>query len=151
MNSFHEFLGPEQLKKFGLEAEIASNGCEAVQAVQTGTFDLVLMDCQMPDLDGLAATRRIRAWELESHAPRRVPIIALTSGTVLGIRDECLRAGMDHYLSKPVRWAELRTAVRQLIPRLAVTAPAEDLSPTPRLAPRPANDMADARLAGARP
>jgi CheY-like chemotaxis protein len=120
-----------QLKKFGFEAEIANNGYEAVQAVQGGTFDLVLMDCQMPELDGLAATRRIRAWERESHAPRRVPIIALTRGTVLGIRDECLQAGMDKYVSKPVRWAELRTAVHQLIPRLSTPPSLEETSPSP--------------------
>jgi CheY-like chemotaxis protein len=86
---------------------LAQNGQEALDAVATGGhFDLLLMDMQMPVMGGIEATRRIR--ELEAHRGwRPLPIIAMTANAMSGDRDECLAAGMNDYISKPMRQAEL--------------------------------------------
>jgi two-component system, sensor histidine kinase and response regulator len=88
------------LKRLGLGVDLAANGLEAVAAVQAGHYDLVLMDCQMPEMDGFAATKAIRQLEI---AGRHIPIIALTANALDGERERCLAVGMDDYLSKPVR------------------------------------------------
>jgi PAS domain S-box-containing protein len=90
------------LEKLGCKVTIVENGLQAVDALTSSTFELVLMDCQMPELDGFAATQRIRARQLE-----HVPIIALTAGVMDGDRERCLAAGMDEFLRKPVRLEEL--------------------------------------------
>jgi PAS domain S-box-containing protein len=87
------------LEKLGLEVEVVSNGCEAVDAWKSGSFDMILMDCQMPLLDGYAATRQIRRLE---GAGRRIPIVALTAHAMKGDDVKCLEAGMDDYLTKPL-------------------------------------------------
>jgi signal transduction histidine kinase/CheY-like chemotaxis protein len=88
------------LKKFGLSFHIANNGIEAVEAVKTELFDFVLMDCQMPKMDGFAATEAIRANE---NGQQRIPIIAMTANVMQGDRERCLEAGMDGYIPKPVK------------------------------------------------
>ena len=88
------------LERLGAAVVLASNGLEAVDIVQRERFDLIFMDCQMPELDGISATRRIRAGE---SAGRRIPIVALTANALDNERDACLEAGMDDYLAKPVR------------------------------------------------
>ena len=94
------------LSKYGHQVSVASNGEEAVDRWRVGAFDVVLMDVQMPTVNGLEATRRIR--ELETELKRsRTPIIAMTAHAMKGDRERCLRAGMDDYLSKPVRSDEL--------------------------------------------
>ncbi|MBI5691159.1 MAG: response regulator [Verrucomicrobia bacterium] len=109
-----------QLRKLGCRCVVVENGAAALAAVQRGGYDVVLMDGQMPEVDGFEATRRIRAWEQErSHrggAPAPIRIIAMTANAMIGDREECLAAGMDDYLSKPVRPAELAAALARSVP-----------------------------------
>jgi len=86
-----------QLRKLGYDAQVAINGAEAVEALLHRSFDLILMDCEMPTMDGYEATRRIRA-----SPQSRIPIIAVTAQTMFENRDRCVRAGMDDFLPKPV-------------------------------------------------
>ncbi len=107
------------LKKLGFEADVVPNGREAIAAMRRGSYGAVLMDCQMPVMDGFAATAAIRQAEVDQ---RHVPIIALTAGAVLGVRDQCIAAGMDDYLTKPIRSIDLdRTLRRWIAPGAVVT------------------------------
>ncbi len=103
------------LQRLGYKANVANDGLEAVQALEKETYDLVFMDVQMPKMDGLEATQRIRHLELEKLAvtelPRASIIIALTARTMPGDREKCLGAGMDDFLSKPVRSEALQEAL----------------------------------------
>jgi len=98
------------LAKLGYDADLACDGREAVEALQRTPYDLVLMDCQMPKMDGFEATRAIRA--LESGV-RSVPVIALTANAMKGDRDRCLEAGMNDYLTKPITAPLLGEALRR--------------------------------------
>ncbi|WP_141758678.1 response regulator, partial [Duganella sp. HH105] len=89
------------LEGLGLEVSRACNGEEALHSVQAGEFDLILMDCQMPVMDGFAATTEIRRHEQQRGRARNLPIIAITANALQGDRESCLAAGMDDYLSKP--------------------------------------------------
>ncbi|MEO5822654.1 MAG: ATP-binding protein [Vicinamibacteraceae bacterium] len=103
----NQMVASRMLKKLGHTVEIANNGAEAVAAVLHGRFDVVLMDCLMPDVDGYEATTRIRAAERVG----RLPIVALTASATLEDRERCLAAGMDDFVSKPVKLAELARAL----------------------------------------
>jgi CheY-like chemotaxis protein len=92
------------LKSLGYNADLASNGCEAVDLLAFQRYDLVLMDCQMPGMDGFEATRHIRA---NSAYGAKLPIIAVTAGAITQNRAACLISGMNDYLSKPMRAPEL--------------------------------------------
>ena len=104
-----------QLRKLGCHCRVVENGRLAVEAVQGGGYDVVLMDCEMPELDGFEATKRIREWEKSRRAAGEkvtsLPIIALTANAMLGDREACLAAGMSDYLSKPAGVSELAAAL----------------------------------------
>jgi signal transduction histidine kinase/ActR/RegA family two-component response regulator len=112
------------LEKLGCTADIASNGREAVEAARSGEYRMILMDWQMPQLDGLEATSMIRAAEQASG--RHTPIIALTANVMNGDRDRCLQSGMDGYLSKPFKLEELREVVNRFLPAEAAESASED-------------------------
>ncbi|MFZ5757220.1 MAG: response regulator [Pseudomonadota bacterium] len=99
------------LAKIGVRSDVVSNGQEALEAIQHQRYDLLLMDCEMPVMDGYEATRRIRAWETD-NARRRTPIIALSAHIMNEIKERCLQAGMDAHMAKPVDLNELRDALR---------------------------------------
>ena len=107
------------LKKLGLTPDLAVNGLEACEAAGTRDYDLILMDCQMPELDGFEATRLIRQRE---GGGRRVPILAMTANAMAGDRERCLEAGMDDYLAKPIAILDLKEALLRWLPP-AVPAP----------------------------
>jgi PAS domain S-box-containing protein len=102
------------LTRWGHEVSVAKNGREAIAMFQTYPYDLILMDVQMPGLDGLEATRGIRV--LEEGSGNRIPIVALTAGAMEGDREACLEAGMTDYLAKPVHWAKLNEIIKSLEP-----------------------------------
>ncbi len=113
-NAVSRRVAERLLQKLGYSVVLVANGEEAVAAASEGSFDAILMDCQMPIVDGFEATGAIRA--LESDAAR-VPIIALTAEALAGDRERCLRAGMDDYLSKPVRIEQLQATLARWMPR----------------------------------
>ncbi|MFH1277107.1 MAG: ATP-binding protein [Candidatus Eisenbacteria bacterium] len=114
-NRVNQKVARRFLEKLGCDVKIVEDGEEAVEAALAGGHDLVLMDCQMPRMDGYEAARRIRGEEL--GAP--IPIIALTADAMPGVRDRCLKAGMDDYLTKPFKLAELG----QILDRWAAMIP----------------------------
>ncbi|HEX5451764.1 MAG TPA: response regulator, partial [Candidatus Limnocylindrales bacterium] len=106
-NAVNQKLALRLLSNMGYRADLATNGLEAIAALEARPYDLVLMDVQMPELDGLEATRRIRArWP-----DRSLRIVAMTANAMAGDRDACLAAGMDDYVSKPIRPPELAAAL----------------------------------------
>jgi len=110
-NPVNRRLALQQLKKLGFRADAVTDGREAIDAVAHGKYDLVLMDCQMPEVDGFEATREIR--RNEALRGGHVPIIAMTANGLDGDRQACLAAGMDDYLAKPVQLAALRAVVER--------------------------------------
>ena len=108
-NPVNQRLALRLLEKMGHRITLVDNGLEALERTMLGGFDLVLMDVQMPELDGLTATRRIRQWETVNGG--HVPIIAMTARAMQGDRERCLEAGMDDYLSKPIDSERLRQLV----------------------------------------
>jgi PAS domain S-box-containing protein len=101
------------LQRWGHETEVAENGQIALEMVQSKDYDLVLMDMMMPVMDGLEATRRIRA----TLTGRRLPIVAMTANAMQGDRERCIEAGMDDYISKPIKAAELQAMLDRFNPR----------------------------------
>jgi CheY-like chemotaxis protein len=114
----------------GHEVVVANNGREAVRALARDTFDAVLMDVEMPEMDGLQATAVIR--EMEKERQTHIPIVAMTAHAVKGFRERCVEAGMDGYIAKPVQPTEL-FQVLDSIPRNARSTEASDPSPPPPL------------------
>jgi CheY-like chemotaxis protein len=100
------------LARLGWEADVAASGRAAIDLFQKNDYALVLMDCQLPEMDGYAATRKIRQWEaLEGRLT--VPIVALTAHAMAGDRERCLAAGMNDYLPKPLGLEQLRGALQR--------------------------------------
>jgi CheY-like chemotaxis protein/HPt (histidine-containing phosphotransfer) domain-containing protein len=115
-NAINQRLGLLLLEKFGYRADVASTGLEAIQAVERQPYDVVLMDVHMPEMDGLEATRQIVARWPAGERPR---IIAMTANTIEGDREECMAAGMEDYVSKPIYPEQLADALRRTKPRAA--------------------------------
>ena len=112
-NPVNLMVAQRLLQVIGMDCETACNGQVALEKLQATNYDMVLMDCQMPVLDGYAATRRWREHEQASGAPQRLPIIAMTANAMAGDRQKCLDAGMDDYLAKPVTRGELERCINR--------------------------------------
>lgn len=111
-NTVNQMVAQNMLKKIGYQVDVVANGYEALQSLEIIPYDLILMDCQMPEMDGYEATRAIRARDWNAA---RLPVIALTAHATDGERDKCLQAGMNDYISKPVEKENLRRIVAQWI------------------------------------
>ncbi|KAI8332873.1 hypothetical protein BC941DRAFT_380974 [Chlamydoabsidia padenii] len=118
-NIVNQKLALRILEKFGHHVSIVGNGKLAVEAFERQTFDMILMDVQMPIMGGFEATQKIRQIELVSGTNTRIPIIALTAHAMIGDRDKCLQSGMDEYVTKPLRLPELISAIKKFAPQSA--------------------------------
>jgi len=107
-NPVNQMVTMRMLQKMGCQADLASDGPSAIRSLETNTYDIVLMDLSMPEIDGLEATRRIRRMP---YAKSCVPIVALTASASADVRSRCLEAGMNDYLSKPIEVQALRRAL----------------------------------------
>jgi len=138
-NAVNQKVALRLLQQLGYLADVAQNGMEAVSAVAARPYDVIFMDVQMPEMDGLEATRRIREFEKMPHmarATKRIVIIAMTANAMVGDRDRCIAAGMDDYLPKPVRpdalramiekWGKLSLRSSQPAPEAPTPAPAAE-------------------------
>ena len=126
-NLVNQIVAQAALERLGCQVDLADGGAEGVQAARLQHYDLVLMDCQMPEVDGYEATRQIRLWELTQKSARRLPIAALTAHAMAGDREKCEAAGMDDYLSKPMSAAELQLLLLRWLPASsAVSAQGEN-------------------------
>ena len=112
-NDINQEVAHEMICELGWDCLCVETGVQALDAVQKGGIDLVLMDCQMPQMDGYEATSEIRQWERENTGSRRLPIIALTAHAMTGDRERCLSAGMDDYLSKPLEVEKLKAVIER--------------------------------------
>jgi len=115
-NPINQKVVIQMLKKQGYDAQVVANGQEALDALRMGNHGLVLMDCQMPLMDGFEATRRIRAGE-GGAGHLAIPIVALTANAMSGDREKCIEAGMDDYLAKPLSFGQLATALARWSPK----------------------------------
>ena len=145
-HEINQLLALEILQRAGHQVDIVANGREAIAARFAQPYDLILMDCQMPVIDGFAATRAIRAREANKTAP--IPIVALTANAIGGDREACIEAGMDDYLSKPFTPNGLLSMIAKWLPSTpnpgvgngdpAPSRPAEASQPAPSVAAEPA-------------
>jgi CheY-like chemotaxis protein len=118
-NLVNQKVAERIISKLGHQLEIVTNGREAVAAAKRGGYDVILMDCQMPEMDGLSAARAIRALG-GTHS--EVPIVAITANAMTGDRERCLDAGMNDYLAKPFSPDQLKEKIEKWAPVLAVPA-----------------------------
>jgi len=133
-NEVNQQVASHTLTRAGYHCQCVADGEEAVQAVLTGDYDLVLMDCQMPLVDGFEATAAIRQHEASceggSGRPTHIPIVALTANALKGDRERCLAAGMDDYLSKPIQPRHLLAAIEKWLSHAREAATLPDTSPS---------------------
>lgn len=118
-NEVNQIIAKGALKKLGIHADVTTNGEEAIEAVMEKRYDFVLMDCEMPIMDGFEATRAIRGWEQASGA--HLPIIALTANDASDCHDACMMAGMDDYMQKPFRADQLEYILQRVRAKLNPT------------------------------
>ena len=108
-------LAKRMLERLRHTVTLANDGNEALSAMKTGSFDLIIMDVQMPEMDGFEATRRIREWDA---GKTRIPITALTAHAMDSHREECLAAGMDSFVAKPILLESLKLQIERLTEEL---------------------------------
>jgi CheY-like chemotaxis protein len=138
-NDVNQIVIQAILTQSGHGCDLVANGRAAVEAVQRRAYDLVLMDCQMPELDGFQATRQIRELSDRGGVPlrgrARLPILALTANAMAGDRERCLAAGMDGYIAKPINLAELQATIENLMeqyrPQESAAGPAPEGAGSP--------------------
>ncbi len=114
-NPTNQMFAREVISRQGWICEVVDNGRQAVESIKKTRFDIVLMDCQMPEMDGFTATAAIRRMEQETSVPVSTPIIALTANAIKGDRERCLLSGMDAYLPKPFAPKSLIELIRKLV------------------------------------
>jgi two-component system, sensor histidine kinase and response regulator len=127
-NSVNQIVARNMFKLIGCTYDIVNNGQDALDAVRRGGYDMVLMDCQMPVMDGYEATRAIRAWEAERPNSPHIPIVALTANALVGDADLCLASGMDDHLAKPYSRNQLTATMTRWLSAELVTMAAQDRS-----------------------
>ncbi len=115
----NQTVAVRQLKKLGYRADVVDDGLAALKVLELGRYDIVLMDCQMPELDGYEATAEIRSREATG---RHTPIIAMTANAMMGDREKCIAAGMDDYITKPIQADDLKRVLEQWSPQSAKKA-----------------------------
>jgi len=140
---YNQKLAVALLERKGHQVVVANNGAEAVGLVRSQVFDLVLMDVQMPEMDGLEATRVLR--ERELNTGRHLPIVAMTAQAMKGDRERCLESGMDDYLTKPVRAAELYETIARIAGGIAREAAATSKATLPPASENGAGSEPDVR------
>ena len=140
-------VGEKLLSVLGYRCDIATNGQIALEKMASSRYSLVLMDCQMPVLDGYSATREWRERETLQRAPQRLPIVAMTANAMAGDRQRCLDAGMDDYLSKPVSREQLSNCLQRWLPGRASFALRDvpEAAPEPLMPLQPLSAIASAR------
>ena len=137
-NEVNRQVAARLVSREGARCDVVANAGQALEALAVTRYDVVFMDCQMPEVDGYEATRRIR--EREGNA-RRTPVVAMTAGALVGDREKCLAAGMDDFVSKPVRVEELRRVLGALhLPGWRATATAPTVSASPQIPVSPPPD-----------
>ncbi len=122
-NSVNQKVISNQVAKLGYAADLKANGEEVVKALENGDYALILMDCQMPVLDGLQATAKIRENEPDG---KRIPIIAITANAIEGDRERCLEAGMDDYITKPTKQDDLAKVIARWLPEISLETENEE-------------------------
>ncbi|WP_339724536.1 response regulator [uncultured Paraglaciecola sp.] len=116
-NAINQMVAQSMLEQFGIQSDVAANGEEALRALENFPFDLVLMDCQMPVMDGFEATRMVRDPQSKVR-DRSIPIIAMTANTMQGDREKCLNSGMNDFISKPVESLNLQQVLEQWLTKV---------------------------------
>lgn len=115
-NRINQMFMTELVRSCGCTCDVVENGAEALAAIQRKNYDLILMDCQMPEMDGFTATRELRRRLAAKELPQWTPVIAVTANAVKGDRERCLESGMDDYLAKPVQIHQLKSKLQQFLP-----------------------------------
>jgi two-component system sensor histidine kinase/response regulator len=139
-NPVNQLTATTMLTKMGHTVEVANNGLEAIQKLDEGEFDLVLMDVQMPEMDGMTAVARIREKEQTTNA--HLPIVAMTAHAMKGDRENCIAGGMDEYVSKPIRRKELSRVIGRVAERFLQPLSSEATETIPAALPEKSKEQA---------